>query len=138
MSVGEEQTQSERVFGTDEEVVSYSLNEFKKERAVFVQEVIDVEGGFGFGTRHLFQDRNEMRRWLWDLPGTKKYVAVAMSDSAQVLTLRGKKIVISYANIMSKPEIVFYKSFSKLPKYKINESKLKESVHGLVSALNGE
>ncbi len=138
MSVGEEQTQSPMLFKTDEEVLSYSLNEFKNEQALFVQEVIDVEGGVAFGKRHFFQERDDMTRWLWHIPGTQKFVAVTMTDGNQELTYKGKKFVIAYENFVHKPEIVSYASYSKLPKYKINESKLKESVAGLVSCLNGE
>ncbi len=135
MSVGEEQTQSERVFGTDEEVVSYSLAEFKKLQAVFVQEVIDVEGGVVFGKRHFFQERAEMTMWLWQIPGNQKYIAVAVSPTEQVLTYRGNKFVVAYENITKKPEVDFYKSFSRLPKVKISDRALKESVSEMIRQL---
>ncbi|MGK5087708.1 hypothetical protein WDW86_09135 [Bdellovibrionota bacterium FG-2] len=61
-----------------------------------------------------------------------------MSDSVQELAYRGKKFVIAYERILHKLEVVSYASFSKLPKYKVNEAKLQESVRGIVSSLKGE
>lgn len=60
MSVAEAQVESAIVFKTDEEVLSYSLNEFKKEQCIFLQEVVDVDGGFAFGKRRFFQHRDDM------------------------------------------------------------------------------
>ncbi len=138
MAADEVKSQSRHIFKSDDEVLLQSLKEFKNERAIFVQEVIEVDGGFAFSERHFFDQHADMSKWLWDIPGTSKYVAVAVSDTEQMLTYSGKKFVMSYANIASKPEVTYYASFSKLPKYKINESALKESVSEIVSSLKGE
>ncbi len=137
MSAAELQTQSTIVFKTDEEVLSYSLNEFKKEQGIFLQEVVDVDGGFAFGKRHCFDHHAAMTRWLWHMPGNRKYVAVAVSSIEQVLTYRGKTFVKAFENIVDKPEMVLFDSFSKLPKMKISDSALRESVSEIIRQLKG-
>ncbi|MGK5087280.1 hypothetical protein WDW86_06955 [Bdellovibrionota bacterium FG-2] len=135
MSVVEAKMHSGRVFKTDQEVLDTALNEFKSKRGVFVQEVVDVEGGFAFGERHFFQIHIDMSRWLRKVPGDWKYVAVIMSDLEQKLTYRGKIFVMSYQHIDTKLQVTFFKDFLNNQIEKIDEKLLRESVSELVNLL---
>ncbi len=134
--MSEDQTQAIRtVFKTDQEVLETALSEFKTERGVFVQEVVEVDLGFAYGERRFFQRHADMTRWLWKVPGNWKYIAVVMSDLEQKLTYRGKTFVVSYEQIDTTQNVTFYKSFSKIPTEKIDEKLLREAVAELIEAL---
>ncbi len=135
MSAGDRLKQLSRVFRTDQEVLDFALNEFKSERAIFVQEVVDVEGGFAFGERHCFQQEIDMSRWLRKLPRNNMYIVVALNIHGWKLTYRGKKFVVSYDSIDTKPKVTFFKQFDQMPIGKIDEHRLRESVAELVRIL---
>ncbi len=135
MSGGDEGNQQQRVFQTDEEMLDFALKEFKGERAIFVQEILDVEGGLSFGKRRYFGRHAEMTHWIWSQPGCPKCVAVAINDREQKLTYNGKEIVVAYENIQGNPAIIFFESLLKMPEIKIDEASLQDSVSEIIKQL---
>jgi hypothetical protein len=95
----------------DDEILSIALDLFKGLKGFYLQEVIeDANGTLGFGESYKFANQKDLSRMVWNMPGSKIFIAILNDSEFDRITYKGIAFTITYKNFSNNPVLDYYKS----------------------------